>query len=171
VKRAVVLVTMLATAGSARADEFDFFVGPGVTEGVADGVGVVPGGRVSVELPSRLTFAVVGSSKVHQGVREAASALMVGYRFNVQQGRLTAWAGLDAGGGVVIHSPRVGLAGMATYSPQAVLAPVFGGAVRISRDYALGVEITAATTAIERDGSLTGLVLPAAWLELITHGS
>jgi hypothetical protein len=164
-KMRLVVLAMLA-ATPAQADEIDFFVGPGISAGVADGVGVVPGGRVEVELPSRVVFAAVGSSKVHEGVREAASALLAGYRLNAQRGRLTAWAGFDAGGGLVLHTPRLGTA---TYTGEAVVAPIAGGAVRITRDFALGVEVTAATTALERDGSLTALVLPAAWIELITH--
>ena len=137
------------------------FAGAGLGGGVANGIGVVPSARIEAVLPAGWAFGVIGSSKSHDNVRETSSTLVAGYRFIARRGPFIAWGGLELGGGVVAQTPMLG---PGVYSGEAIAAPIAGASLRLTHEIAIGLEGTFAIAVLERDGALTAITLPAAWL-------
>lgn len=167
---AVVLVAGVAHAGGpaqqAQLPEEEptpgwIFAAAGIGGGVANGLGVVPSARIDAVLPAGWSFGVVGSSKSHDNVRETSSTLVAGYRLVVRRGPLVAWGGLEVGGGVVAQTPMLG---PGVYSGEGLAGPIAGASLRITHEVAIGLEGTVALALLERDGELTTVALPAAWL-------
>ena len=136
-------------------------VAAGASAGVDHALGVLPGARVSFYLPSGLTLSATAAAKQLGDTRESSTALLIGYRRAITRGRLSAWAGIEGGGGLAMDGP---LTGTMASSPLALVTPHVGASVHAGRTVALGLELSMSGVLVRRDGAFTTLALPAAWL-------
>lgn len=138
-------------------------VAGGVTTGVADGLGPVPAMRAELWLPSHLTIAITGDTRQASSFRESSTALAVGYRASLERGPFEAWAGGEAGGGLVVQTRTMR---SAAYSGALIVAPALGASISVSATTAIATEVTVPVALLRRDGATTSVFLPAAWLGL-----
>jgi hypothetical protein len=136
-------------------------VAAGVSEGVAQDLGVVPGARAELRLPQGWSVAIVGDSRTHINYRESSTALLAGYHLGFASGPFTAWAGLELGAGVVAQTSTVL---PDAYSAEGIAAPCGGLGLRVADHAAIGLEASLPLVVLRRDGATAGLALPAAWL-------
>ncbi|HEX7699080.1 MAG TPA: caspase family protein, partial [Kofleriaceae bacterium] len=80
------------------------FVAAGGARGVANDVGLVLGLRIELRVPSGVSLALTAGSRYHAGYRESSSLLLAGYRRGIERDGYSAWAGAEAGAGVVVQS-------------------------------------------------------------------
>lgn len=107
---------------------------------------------------------LVGASGRGDGFREMSAFVFGGYRLGVDRARLRAWVGLDLGLGVVTQDLD---AGMSSSSGAAALAPSLGASLRISGPLSLSVEGAVPAALLRKDGELSVVALPAAWLGVV----
>jgi len=141
------------------------FVAGGGERGVANDLGVMPGLRIEVTAPSKLSLALTTGSRYHAGFRETSSLLLVGYRRGVERGGYAAWAGVEAGGGLIIQSELHPNA----YSGALEVGALVGGALRVARRASFAVEAALPAALIQRDGNAAITALPAVWLGLVVR--
>ena len=154
----------VAVAAPAEApDNGTLLVAGGAGRGVTDSIGVMPVARGELRLPSGLTVAITGGSKHPAGYRESSTALLVGYRRGVARGVVAAWLGGEAGAGLVMQVPDLGVA---AYSGAAILAPFAGASLRVAPQIAVALEGAVPASALQRDGKTSLVLLPAAWVGL-----
>jgi len=134
-------------------------VGGGATASVARQTGAAPSLRAELRLRSGFALALAASSTEQSGVRETASALLVGYRLGLVRGRFHPWAGLEVGGGIVTQTTMFGSGA----SGAAIIAPGAGLDATIARGVSLGLASSLPTSVLRRDRALTLVALPALW--------
>jgi hypothetical protein len=139
------------------------FVAAGGERGVANDVGLVPGLRVELNVPSGVSLALTAGSRFHAGYRESSSLFLAGYRRGIERDRYAAWAGAEAGAGVVVQSSLRPDA----YSGELAIGAFAGGALRLARRWSFAVEATLPAAAIRRDGKMAIVTLPAAWFGVV----
>ncbi len=140
------------------------FIALGGAGGVADAIGVVPSVRAMLYLPSGLSFGANVASGQHATFRETSSFATIGYRRAVQRGGIAAWAGLDAGGGLVIQTP---MQASTAYSGAAVLAPTLGASLRVIGGVSVALETAVSMALLRRDATTTVVLLPGVWLGVL----
>ena len=136
-------------------------VAGGASASVDSAVGAMPAMRAEVALPRGLAFGLIASSKETGGVRETSTAALVGYRLALARGGWSTWAGAEAGGGLVMHTP---LAGPVAYSGAALAGPVAGIGRKLRDDVSLALEAAYPIAFLRQGGTLAHVALPAAWL-------
>ena len=134
-------------------------VAAGGEAGVADGLGVVPALRLEL-LRGGLSLALSGGTTAHAGYRETTALLLLGYRIGVARGRLSAWVGAEAGGGLVVQSDLQPDA----YSGAVAAGAMVGAALELTAALSIALEGTLPAALIRRDGDATIVALPAVWL-------
>lgn len=136
-------------------------VAAGASAGLDREMGPLPSARMSFYLPDGFTLSAIGAAKQLGAERASSTAVLVGYRRAVERGRLAAWAGLEAGGGVAMSGPTTGVM---TDAPMALVVPHLGASVQASRQVALGIELSLPEALVHQGGAFTLQALPAAWL-------
>jgi hypothetical protein len=133
-------------------------VGFGPRGAVADRIGAVPSVRIGVRR-ARWSLALDLGSWEMQNVRETTALALAGFRFETQTGRVHAWAGVEAGGGLIRQSldETTGSSGAAAAGPSIGLAVDVTHAVQV----ALTGQLLGAL--VQEDG-LSVVALPGAWL-------
>ncbi len=137
------------------------FVAAGLTEGVAQGLGVVPTARAELRLPQGLSVAIEGGSRTHTTYRESATALLAGYHLGIVRDWFSAWAGIELGAGIVAQTSTIL---PDAYSGEGIAAPFGGVGVRVAQHTAIALEASLPLVLVRRDGAAAALALPAAWL-------
>jgi hypothetical protein len=163
---AIDTISTSAKGGPSVVDEGDrrsLFVAAGGERGVANDVGLVPGLRIELRVPSGVSLALTAGSRYHAGYRETSSLLFAGYRRGIERDGYAAWAGAEAGAGVVVQSSLRPDA----FSGALAIGAFAGGAVRLARRWSFAVEATLPATAIRRDGKAAIVALPAAWFGMV----
>ena len=138
------------------------FVAAGGERGVANDLGLVPGLRIELRVPSGFSLALTAGSR-YAGYRETSSLLLAGYRRGIERDGYEAWVGAEAGAGVVVQSnlhPDV-------YSGALALGAFAGAALRLARHWSFAVEATLPAAVIRRDGKAAIVTLPAAWFGIV----
>ena len=136
-------------------------VAAGASAGLDRAMGPLPSARMSFYLPDGFTLSAIGAAKQLGAERASSTAVLVGYRRAVERGRLAAWAGLEAGGGIAMSGPTTGAM---TDAPMALVVPHVGASVQASRQVALGIELSLPEALVHQGGAFTLQALPAAWL-------
>jgi len=160
---AVTLTTRKGDAASAPSAQL--LVATGGSAGVASGLGIVPGMRVELVLPSGLSLALDAGTRAGTGFRETSMGVFAGLRRHVELGAWSAWGGLEAGGGAVLQSEVHPLA----YSAVLAAAGVAGIAYDLAARISVAAETALPAELLKRDGRATVLVVPGAWLGVIVR--
>lgn len=156
--QAVTLTTTFAKGGDvATATIIEVRFGP--RGAVADSLGSIPSVRLAARR-ARMSLALDVGSWEMQNVRETTALLLAGYRLETQTGRVHAWVGAEAGGGLIRQS-----IGETTGSSGAVaLGPSVGLALDVTRSVQVVLNGQLLGALIQKDDGVGGTVLPGAWL-------
>ena len=152
-------VTTTAKGAEPAAAPTALFVAAGGEAGVADGLGVVPALRVELS-HGAFSLALDAGTTSHAGFRETTTLLLAGYRVGVALGHLSAWAGVEAGAGLVVQSNLDPDA----YSGAIAAGALVGGALDVTGGMSIALEGTLPALLLRRDGAAAIVALPAAWL-------
>jgi len=138
-------------------------ISAGLEKGITQPMGMVPSTRVELRMRSGLSVAVMAGTAFHGNTadshRETPTFLVAGYHVGLQRGALGMWAGIEAGGGLVITTYSG--TSMTDYTPAELLAPTAGASYRLTANIALAIE--GAVSTVFQNSSTTTLV-PALWL-------
>ncbi len=140
-------------------------VAAGGGAGVARGLGIVPGLRVELVLPSGLSLALDAGSRAGPGFRETSMGVFAGLRRDVWHGAWSAWGGLEVGGGAVLQSELHPSA----YSAVVAAAGLAGFAYDLAPRISVAAETALPAELMKRDGRAAVLVVPAAWRGVIAR--
>lgn len=159
----VAVTTRKGAVANASSGQLLLAIGGGT--GVASGLGIVPGMRAELVLPSGLSLALDAGSRAGTGFRETSMGVFAGLRRDVWHGAWSAWGGLEVGGGAVLQSELHPFA----YSAFLAAAGLAGIACDLAPRISVAAETTLPAELMKRDGHAAVLVVPAAWLGLIVR--
>jgi hypothetical protein len=151
----------------ARRSRLAVVVAVGAQRGLDDEIGPVPSLRAELRMASGFSVAAtLGSRSFRLGEsfdgatgRESSGLANLGYHWERQSGRFTAWLGANAGVGLSMQAE----AGGSSYHVWEVLGPDAGAMLRISERWSIALQGTV-WTVFGSSGRTGDYFVPAGWL-------
>ena len=149
-----------------RAGRRAVLVAAGGQGGIAGDLGLLSSVRAGIRsaAPSGLALALHVATGTGAQFRETSGFVLAGYRLGLERGPLQAWAGVEAGVGVVVQSLAAGSPGV---TAAVAAGPWAGLSLRVLGPVSVTVEGHLPAAGLRRDGAITGVLLPAVWLGVL----